>query len=67
MSVTDRLNSLQWHAAQNCKNLNFNQELYKYCLSDVEILKNGCLLYRKLFMETTKKNKNCTSSMSFII
>ena len=56
MSVTDRQSFLEWHATQNVKNFNFNEELYKYCLSDVDILKNGCLLYRKLFMEITKKN-----------
>ena len=56
MSVTDRQSFLEWHATQNGKNFNFNDELYKYCLSDVDILKNGCLLYRKLFMEITKKN-----------
>jgi hypothetical protein len=30
--------------------------LYKYFLSDVEILRNGCLSYRKIFLEISKKN-----------
>ena len=38
MNVSDRQIFLEWHAAQNCKSFNFNEELYKYCLSDVEIL-----------------------------
>jgi hypothetical protein len=35
---------------------NFNEELYKYFLSDVEILRYGCLSYRKIFLEISKKN-----------
>ena len=30
--------------------------MYKYCLSDVEILRNGCLSYRKIFLDISKKN-----------
>ncbi len=55
MSVKDRNDFLNWHAKQN-GTFNFNEELYKYCLSDVEILRNGCLSYRKIFFEISKKN-----------
>ena len=54
MSASERQDFFEWYSEQNCKSFNFNEELYKYCLSDVEILKNGWLLYRKLFMEITK-------------
>ena len=43
MSVKDRNDFFNWHSKQNGL-FNFNEELYKYCLSDVEILKNGCLI-----------------------
>jgi hypothetical protein len=43
-----------WHSKQNGI-FNFNEELYKYCLSYVEILRNGCLSYRKI-NEISKKN-----------
>ena len=56
MQVKEREEFLRWHAAQAGKKFNFQQDLYNYCLSDVEILKNGCLLYRKLFLEITKKD-----------
>ncbi len=36
MSVKDRNDFLNWHAKQNGI-FNFNEEMYKYCLSDVEI------------------------------
>ena len=55
MSVKDRSDFLNWHSKQNGL-FNFNEELYKYCLSDVEILRNGCLSYRKIFLDISKKN-----------
>jgi hypothetical protein len=55
MSVKDRNDFLNWYSRQNGL-FNFNEELYKYCLSDVEILRNGCLSYRKIFLEISKKN-----------
>jgi hypothetical protein len=55
MSVKERNDFLNWHVKQNGI-FNFNEELYKYCLSDVEILRNGCLSYRKIFLEISKKN-----------
>ena len=32
---------------------NFRQEMYKYCKSDVDILRRGCIELRRLFMEIT--------------
>jgi hypothetical protein len=55
MSFKDRNDFLNWHSKQNGL-FNFNEELYKYCLSDVEILRNECLSYRKIFLKISKKN-----------
>ena len=58
MGVKEREDFLKWHNAQIGVEFDFQKELNKYCLSDVEIFKNGCLLYRKLFMEITKRDKS---------
>jgi hypothetical protein len=55
MSVKDRNDFLNWPSKKNGL-FNFNEELYKYCFSDVEILRNGCLSYHKIFLEISKKN-----------
>ncbi len=55
MSVKDRNDFLNWHSKQNGL-FNFNEELFKYCLSYVEILRNGCLSYRKIFLDISMKN-----------
>ena len=48
---------LKWHSQQNDKNFNLQEELVKYCLSDVDILTKSCLTYRDIFMEATKSDK----------
>jgi hypothetical protein len=55
MSFKDRNDFLNWHSKLNGL-FNFNEEMYKYCLSDIEILRNECLSYRKIFLEISKKN-----------
>ena len=56
MQDKEREEFFRLHAAQAGKKFNFQQDLYNNCLSDVEILKNGCLLFRKLVLEITKKD-----------
>ena len=56
MSTSEHAEFIEWHENQIGKTFNMQQELFDYCLSDVNILKNGCLLYRKLFMNITKLN-----------
>jgi hypothetical protein len=55
MSINDHDDFIKWHSKKKGV-FNFQEELYKYCLSNVDILKNGCLLYRKLFMKVSKKS-----------
>ena len=56
MLVKEREEFLRWNAEQSGKKFDFQQDLYDHFLSDVEILKNGCLFNRKLFLEITKKD-----------
>jgi hypothetical protein len=43
-----------WYEKVEEQKFNFKEEMYKYCHSDVDILRRGCLELRKLFMEITK-------------
>jgi len=43
-----------WYS-KNCDNIfHFNKEFMDYCESDVELLANGCLAFRKIIMSQTK-------------
>ena len=47
---------IQWHDEQVANNyeFNFREEIRKYCRSDVDILRNCCLLYREMFRDITE-------------
>ena len=53
MSKTERLQFLEWHKAKENDIFNFQEEILKYCRSDVDILRRGCLHFRKLMMDVT--------------
>ena len=55
MSTSQHAEFIERHENQIGKTFNMQQELFDYCLIDVNILKNGCLLYRKLYMNITNK------------
>jgi len=48
----------QWHDNQRSRNVvfNFAEELIAYCLSDVKLLKEGCLQFKELFEEKSGFN-----------
>jgi hypothetical protein len=54
MSVTDNKNFFLWYNDQREKTFDFKKELLEYCQSDVDILAQSCLSFRKLFIEITK-------------
>ena len=54
MSVTDNKNFFLWYNDQREKTFDFEKELLEYCQRDVDILKQSCLSFRKLFIEITK-------------
>ena len=47
-----------WHQEQRTQNVlfNFQQELVTYCESDVRLLKQGCLTFKRLFETLTGFN-----------
>ena len=55
MSVSARKAFETWHAKQT-GTFNFAEELVAYCESDVKLLKEGCLKFKKLFEEKSKFN-----------
>ena len=46
---------ISWHDEQVASNYryDFREEIIKYCRSDVDILRNCCLLYREMFRDET--------------
>ena len=53
MKCEEREKFLNWYAVNRNKQFDLNHELYKYCESDVDILKRGVLTFRKLFIDLT--------------
>ena len=53
MDTKKREQFLTWHARKVAENavFNFQEELLKYCESDVKLLKEGCLKFVKEFEE----------------
>ena len=63
----DRQALLKWYEEQKDKVFDMAKEMYEYCLSDVELLRRGCLAFRKEFLSTTEEDpfENClTISMA---
>ena len=55
MKPAEREAFIAWHQEQVENNyvFDFGKEIIKYCRSDVDILANCCLLYRKMFQKET--------------
>ena len=51
MKKDDRDKFNEWYDATEGKTFDFKQEMYKYCKSDVDILRRGCLKLRELFIQ----------------
>ena len=58
MSVSGRAEFEKWYAEQVEKNveLDFQKELIEYCESDVQLLKQECLTFKRLFEQEAKFN-----------
>ena len=48
----------KWYETVKNKEFNFKQEFLDYCISDVNLLTEGSLLFRKHLMESTKNVKS---------
>src|SRR5207244_81088 len=51
MTKQDKQDFDSWHESIKDKTFDFKQEMYKYCKSDVDILRRGCLKLRELFIQ----------------
>ena len=51
MTKNDKEDFDKWYATVKDQTFNFKNEMYKYCKSDVDILKRGCLKLRELFLQ----------------
>jgi hypothetical protein len=52
LAPKDQSKFYEWYETVKDGIFDFRQEIRKYCLNDVEILRNACNVFRKLFMET---------------
>ena len=48
----------KWYLSIKDKEFSFYKEIRDYCNSDVDLLMNGCLSFRKIIMKITKTNEN---------
>ena len=55
MTVNGRKDFEEWHNKQRAENVvfDFQKELLEYCESDVKLLKEGCLTFKRLFEKET--------------
>ena len=51
MKKCDREEFNKWYETTKNQIFNFKDEMYKYCKSDVDILRRGCLKLRELFLQ----------------
>jgi hypothetical protein len=56
MKSDDRETFLEWYTEHKKDTFDFQQELLKYCRSDVDILRRCCLKFRELFMAMTSSD-----------
>ncbi|XP_062578112.1 uncharacterized protein LOC134240005 [Saccostrea cucullata] len=56
MMPDDRQNFMLWYDKHKNETFHFEKEMTKYCRSDVDILRRGCLKFREIFMQMTSRN-----------
>lgn len=56
MSADDKKSFMEWYATKkHHETFDFKKEMYEYCVSDVDILRRGCMKFRQMMMEATAK------------
>ena len=53
MSKEDRQKFMEWYSTKHNDTFNFQEEMLKYCRSDVDILRKGCIQFRQLVIDVT--------------
>ena len=56
----------QWYDSVKDQNFDFKKEFEDYCWSDVRLLAEGCLIFRKCCIESTKKDSEDTGIDPFL-
>jgi hypothetical protein len=56
MNEKKKIEFESWYETVKNNSFDFKKELESYCKSDVDILERGCLKFRELLMEISKKN-----------
>ena len=54
MMTSDRVKFLEWYAQQDGKLFDMHEEIRKYCIADVTILREACIKFRNLMFDITK-------------
>jgi hypothetical protein len=54
MGVTERVEFLSWYAEVKDEVFDFDEELLKYCVNDVKVLRQGCASFRRQSMGVTQ-------------
>ena len=54
MNTESREKFLRWHESMEGKVFDFKHEMHEYCQADVTILREGCMQFRRLLLETAK-------------
>jgi len=52
MKAEDRIEFLKWYDENKNKTFNFEEEMKSYCMSDVNILREACMIFRKEIIST---------------
>ena len=52
MSCNDRTAFLNWYEKQKDRTFDFRKEIEEYCRADVNLLREGCMKFRQLIMES---------------
>lgn len=53
MSPNDRKKFAEWYTSKRSEVFNFQDEMLKYCRSDVDILRRGCIAFRNTVIQAT--------------
>ena len=51
MTKKDRLEFIEWCKTVKNGTFNFQEQMYKYCKAEVDILRKSCILFRELFIK----------------
>ena len=53
MKPSSRSKLMKWHSEHSEDQFNFREEIKKYCIDDVKLLKKGCEMFRTSFIKDT--------------